>query len=405
MMSDGRASAAASGGAERTLQVGVHAFNLAQGIKDIGLPLLLVLESGQADSVGVALAVQQIPNLVLSPFAGLLVDRVDRRLLLWSVTASRIILAILLALIAVTGLSLFAVCVVLFLLGVGDAVYDVALISLTVDVVADERLPVLNGRFVSSEILFTRVVGAVIGGALFSVLGVGVFVLAAGVWLASAIAFFRLPRLFVARRVTGATVRLRDGFMLIWSDPVLRGLAFGSFVLNLSVSAWWVLIPLASVHEHGLAAAAYGLVMAGVGLCGVTASWTAHRLDRLLPPLILLVVSVLMVALGGFIMGVAEQITAFIVGLVVFTVADTTWTVLSATERQRRIPPERLGVGNGVYRSIGRGASPLGALLAGLLAQEHGLSRSFVGSGVLLCAAGLSLAVFWGGKRWTCGLG
>lgn len=405
MISGSSARAAVSDGAERKLQIGVHAFNLAQGVKDISLPLLLVLETGQAASVGIALAVQQVPNLVLSPFAGLLVDRVDRHLLLWSVTASRIILASLLALIAATGFDLFTVCVVLFLLGVGDAVYDIALISLTVDVVADGRLPILNGRFVSSEILFTRVVGAVIGGALFSALGVGVFVLAAGVWFASAAAFFLLPRRLLVGRIASAPVRLRDGFVLIWRDPVLRGLAFGSVVLNLSVSAWWVLIPLASVNEHGLPVAAYGLVMAGVGLCGVTASWTAHRLDRLLSPLALLVVFVLMVALGGFMMGLAERIVAFIAGLVVFTVADASWTVLSTTVRQRRIPQERLGVANGVYRAVGRGASPLGALLGGLLAQEQGLTPPFVGSGVLLCIVALSLATFWGWRRRICELG
>lgn len=388
--------------AERRLQFGVHLFNLAQGVKDISLPLLLLFETGRPADIGIAFAIQQLPNLLLSPVAGVLVDRFDRRLILWFVTASRPILMLLLTVVVLVGFNLPLVCLLLFFLGVGDAVYDIALISYTADVAKSARLPVLNGRFAASEILFTRVVGVIAGSALYSWLGLWTFVLVAVAWLMSCIFFYLLP---VVRQISvyeKEPVRLLDGFRLVWGDPVLRGLTLDSFVMNTSASAWWVLIPLLSIDGLGLPVPIYGFVLASAGLCGVVATWSGHRLGRLASPLVLLVGCVLVVALSGFAMGYAGGIWFFVVALCVFMVADSLWTVWSATVRQRRIPRAQLGVANGAYRTVGRGASPLGSFFGGVIAQDLGVTLPFGGTSAILVIAAVGVGVYWWWKGELC---
>jgi MFS family permease len=65
----------------------------------------------------------------------------------------------------------------------------------------------------------------------------------------------------------------------------------------------------------------------------------------------------------------------------------TMWNVVTVTLRQRIVPAELLGRVNSVYRMIGWGLMPLGALAGGFVAHAAGLRAAFVVAGVLSGAA------------------
>jgi len=64
------------------------------------------------------------------------------------------------------------------------------------------------------------------------------------------------------------------------------------------------------------------------------------------------------------------------------------WNVVTVSLRQSVIPDHLLGRVNSVYRFLGWGGMPVGALIGGLLASSYGLRAPFwVGGGCLLAAS------------------
>jgi hypothetical protein len=61
----------------------------------------------------------------------------------------------------------------------------------------------------------------------------------------------------------------------------------------------------------------------------------------------------------------------------------TMWNIVTVSLRQQVVPAEFLGRVNGVYRMLGWGLSPLGALTGGLVAHELGLRAGYPVAGAL----------------------
>ena len=82
----------------------------------------LVLElTGSATALGIVLALQMLPTLVLGPYAGVVADRWDKRRLMIGLQATMGALALLLGLLTVTGtVQLWHVYVLAFLLGMNN---------------------------------------------------------------------------------------------------------------------------------------------------------------------------------------------------------------------------------------------------------------------------------------------
>ena len=69
----------------------------------------------------------------------------------------------------------------------------------------------------------------------------------------------------------------------------------------------------------------------------------------------------------------------------------TLWNVVTVSMRQREVPAELFGRVNSVYRMLGWGTRPLGALAGGIIAEAVGLRAPFIIGGVLRGAIFLAL--------------
>jgi MFS-type transporter involved in bile tolerance (Atg22 family) len=65
----------------------------------------------------------------------------------------------------------------------------------------------------------------------------------------------------------------------------------------------------------------------------------------------------------------------------------TMWNVVTVTLRQRIVPPELLGRVNSVYRMVGWGLMPVGALVGGFIADVAGLRAPYVVAGLISVVA------------------
>jgi MFS family permease len=264
-------------GTARPLSAKVRAVAGGRAISFLGdeVALLAMLFKGKAElghmGIAAVLIAGMVPLLVLSPVAGLIVDRVRTRPLLLVVSLTQASLCVALAWAnAVTLIPLVA------LLACGTAVANPAWQALVPELVDDEQLPAAMG-LVQSASAAAGVIGPFLGGLLVGTLGFHAPLLLDA---ATFVLLGFVPVLLrVDRRPTAADapVTKREafaGFSLIARDPLLRAVVVLAifFVLTLGVVNVVELVFVTSALHAG--PIGYGLLgmSAATGMLAVGAS-------------------------------------------------------------------------------------------------------------------------------------
>lgn len=160
----------ASAGPYRRLWSATLLSNLGDGIRSAAFPLLAAALTRDPIMIsGVAVA-GQAPGLLLSLTAGSLADRFDRRRLIITVDAVRLVLlAGLIALIAGGWATISVLYAVVFVSGVAEVFRDTSAGTLVPSIVPADHLDRANGRLVTAEIAGNEFVGPPLGGYLFGI--------------------------------------------------------------------------------------------------------------------------------------------------------------------------------------------------------------------------------------------
>ncbi|MEO9326684.1 MFS transporter [Gordonia aurantiaca] len=134
---------------------------------------LVLTLSGSASVLGVIVALQALPVLVIGPYAGVIADRVDRRRLLTVLQAMMGSLAAILAVLTVTGVvEVWHVAILALLLGLGHAFEQPArqaFIHQIVGMSLIRNAVTLNSVMVNAA----RAVGPAVAGILLTLVGAG----------------------------------------------------------------------------------------------------------------------------------------------------------------------------------------------------------------------------------------
>jgi len=363
------------------------------------IALLLYTASHFGTGLAVALlmiAGDFVPSL-LSPVAGAISDRWDRRAVLIS---CELVQGGLIAVIAVTLPSLPLLLALVAIQSAVAAVFQPASRSAVPSVVPDADLERANAA-IGFGTNGMDSAGPLAGAVLLAVLSVRELLLIDAVtFLVSATLLATLPALPAppAREAEAAAVKpsaaallaqARDGLRYIWQDKVIRivTLAFCAVVLFNGVDDV-ALVFLARHTLHGSTSAA-SLVYAGAGL-GLLAGFLliAKATPRLAMPL-LIVAGYAVSSLGNLLTGLSFAILAALGFQVVRGLGISAMDVGHNTLIQRTVPAEMLGrVFGNVYGAVGAAAG-LSYLFGGLLldATNARVTLIVAGSGGLVAAA------------------
>jgi MFS family permease len=176
---------------------------------------------------------------------------------------------------------------------------------------------------------------------------------------------------------------IADGLRRLARHRLLRTLAI---LLGVNTFCWQlgnVALVLLATQTLRVDAPGYGLLLAGAalgsllgGLVGArVVAWAGAR-PALLTALATNVVVFVGIGLSpnAIVLGVLLAVNGFI---------TTLWSIVTVSLRQQIVPSELLGRVNSVYRMLGWGLMPLGALAGGLVAHAFGLRAPYVVAGVL----------------------
>lgn len=343
--------------------------------------------------LGLAGFAGQLPTLLIAPFAGVLVDRVDRQKMLIGTQAASMVQSALLAALTLAGhITVTHIVLLQVLQGIINAFDTPARQAFVSEMVEDRRdLPnaiALNSSMVNGS----RIIGPSIGGLLIAGVGEGwCFALDAVSYLgviASLMGMQIKPR--PRHEASGALLldELAAGWRYIAGSVPIRTALLLVAIVSTAGTPYSVLMPAIAAQELGGGPNTLGLLMAASGVGALTgALYLAQRESVLgLGRVIMLATLLFGAGLIGFSrtssIGLAAVLLAFVgAGFMMQLAATNTFLQTIVEERLR-------GRVMSFYTMAFFGTVPIGSLIGGTVAERVGAPATVMLSGVVCLAAG-----------------
>jgi len=373
---------------------------LGDGVFLAALPLLAATLSRDPLQVSLISFAGWLPWLLFGLISGALVDRWDRRRVMWTVDAVRAVLVGVLALAVLAGWATIALLAAIgFLLGTGQTLVDNAAQSLIPALVGRDRhrLERANSQLYGARTVGQHFVGPPVGGVLFAVASwvpflVDALSFAASSALVAAVRGHFRPRAAADAAHAGLRAEIVEGLRWLFAHRLLRALAVLVGLMNLASMAGQAIMVLFAQEQLGLGSVGYGLLLAAHGFGGVLGSLTATRLSRHAGSATLLLSAALVRAVAWLVFGVVSNPWVAGAMLGISGITGAVFGVVGISLRQAIVPDPLMGRVVSAFRMLGYGAVPVGAILGGVVAQALGLRAPFLlAAAVLVVAAAMAL--------------
>jgi MFS family permease len=363
------------------------------GVLVSALPLFAVTVTKDPRLISLVSAAMFLPWLLLSLPAGAIVDRHDRVALMWRSQAVQFAVmgtATVLIMTRVAGIAVLAAAG--FLLGCAEVVFSNAEQSALPALVPADLLPRANGNQQVVLTIGETFAGPPLGSALFAVRAALPFGLDAVSFAGSAALLAGLPRTAPSRAVQARSqqrmrAQIAEGVRWLAGHRLLRTVALLLGVSNFSSQMGQATLVLLATQTLHVGTRGYGLLWTAAAIGSVLGGLVNPAITRrlgLLPSLTVAMATFAAVDAG---IGLAPNFAVAAALMACNGFFVTMWNVVTVTLRQRIVPAELLGRVNSVYRMLGWGLMPLGALAGGFIAHAAGLRAAYVVAGVLSGAA------------------
>ena len=357
------------------------------------LPLFAVTVTKDPRLISLVSAAMFLPWLLLSLPAGAIVDRHDRVALMWrSQTVQFAVMAVLTILIMTRTAGIAVLAAAGFLLGCAEVVFSNAEQSALPALVPADLLPRANGNQQVVLTIGETFVGPPLGSALFAVRAALPFGLDAVSFAGSAALLAGLPRTAKSRTTQPRSeqrmrAQIAEGVRWLAGHRLLRTVALLLGVSNFSSQMGQATLVLLATQTLHVGTGGYGLLWTAAAIGSVLGGLVNPAITRRLGLLTSLIVAMAAFAALDAGIGLAPDFAVAAALMACNGFFVTMWNVVTVTMRQRIVPAELLGRVNSVYRMLGWGLMPLGALAGGFIAHAAGLRAAYIVGGVLSGAA------------------
>jgi MFS family permease len=354
---------------------------------------LVLTLTHSATTLGLIVALQTLPVLLLAPYGGVVADRINKRKAMIGLQAMMGVQALILGVLTVTHLvHVWEIGVLALMLGFNNAFENPARQSFMMELVGSEHLRnavSLNSTMVSAA----RVIGPGIGGLMIAAVGSGwCFLFNAVSFIAVISSLTRMDTSAlnpVTPNVRGKG-QLREGLRYVSGSarpalPLVMAAAVGCLAFEFQVS-------LPYLAQHGLHgnSADYGFMTASMGVGSVIGGLALATKGRIGSwPLILAAVAF---GVGMSLAALAPDLGLELVALMFLGAASVCFMSQTNATLQMRAAPEMRGRVMSLWFVAFQGSTPIGGPIVGLVMASFG-ARSGFWLGAITCfvVAGLGL--------------
>ena len=363
--------------------------------------VLTVLTKNSGTQVGVVTALQFLPILLLSPWAGLLADRLNRRALLQAMQLANALLGLILGVLILTNTAqLWHVYVLALLGGVAGAIDSPARQAFVSELVPAQSLSNAVGLN-STAFNAARLLGPAVSGLLIDAIGTG------WVMIVTAVAFFapvltlalmRSADLVPRKVVKRSPGQIREGVSYVKNRPdIVLILVIVAVVSGLGMN-FQLTSALMATEVYGKAAGEYGILGSFMAVGALTGSLLAAR--RAQPRLRLIVSGAAIYGLLEIVLALAPTYESFAVLAIPTGLAMLTMVTAANATIQITTDESVRGRVMALYSMIFMGATPIGSPFIGWVGEQFGARWSILVGGGASLAIGV-IAGVWGLIHWN----
>lgn len=353
----------------------------------MALGFWVLQETGSTTIMGSIMALVTIPRIILGPFAGVIVDRCDRKKLIILGDLIRGIGMLVIAMLALNGsLKIWMVMLMGIVLGICSSFFNPSIQSVLPEIVPSDKLIKANSSYQMAT-TGADIVGQSIGGLLYTVIGAPLMFLVNSVsYLFSAFTegFIKIPK--IERK--NVNITFREDFMegikfILRFKGLIRSLIMAFFVnflfgmIRVLIIPWFVSDPSLGMAKYGIL---NGFQSFGFLIGTFVLSFITIKSNQKYNVYIFSIVTfVLLIGLGAFINNFVIIIicftSAFGFMFVFNTVANSTIMELTPADKRGK-----------VFATIGTLAmaiSPIGNFVGGVLGEFMNPRAVIIGSAIV----------------------
>ncbi|HWD85627.1 MAG TPA: MFS transporter, partial [Solirubrobacteraceae bacterium] len=360
---------------------------------------LVLTLTHSATALGLIIALQTLPVLLLAPYGGVIADRIDKRRLMIALQCAMGLQALTLGVLTVTGtVQLWEIGVLAAVLGLNNAFENPSRQSFMLELVGPEHLRnavTLNSVMVN----VARSFGPAVAGILIATVGVGVcFLVNAASFVAVVTSLTTIDRAALKPTIPSPreSGQLREGFRYVRSQrqlavPLLMMAAVGCLTYEFQVS-----LPVMASRGLHAGATGFGFMTAAMGIGAVAGGLVvAARGTTGLRPLVL--------AASGFgvtmtLAALAPSLAFEIAALALAGAASISFMSTANSTLQLAAAPSMRGRVMALWFVAFQGSTPIGGPIVGLT-MELGGARAGLGLGAVTCLVVAALGALALGGR------
>lgn len=353
----------------------------------IAVPWLVYKMTGSVFLLGISAFAGQIPSLFLSPFAGVITDRLSRyKVLFWAQILSMVHAFLLAGLVLSGYIMIWQIIFLSFVIGCINTFEIPARHTFVFEMV--EKKEDLGNGIALNSLMFNgaRLIGPSIAGILLATAGEGICFLINGLSFLCVIVSLKLMKLErkdPERGKTDIMKELKDGFNYTFGFLPIKHLILLLALVNMMVMFYSTLMPVfakeilaGDSHTYGflMGAAGFGAL---VGALFLASRETVLKLGRIVPAAVIVFGTGLVVLSLSRIFILSLIIMVFVgMGLMLQAAASNT-ILQTITDDDKR------GRVMSFYTMAIMGSAPFGSLLAGSLAKTIGTPNTILTGGIV----------------------
>jgi MFS family permease len=346
---------------------------------------LVLTITGSATTLGLIVALQTLPVLLLGPYGGVIADRVDKLRLMTALQVAMGVQALVLGVLTVTGsVRLWEIGVLAALLGLNNAFENPARQSFMLEMVGPENLR--NAVSLNSVLVnVARVIGPAVAGVLIATVGEGVCFLVNAASFVAVVASLRMldrATLTPSEPSPRAPGQLREGLRYVRRTPELGVPLLMMALAGALAYEFQVTLPVMARQGLHAGATAYGFMTAAMGVGAVVGGLFVANKGRIgLPPLVLAATAFGVVLLLA---ALAPNLPVEIVALAFVGGASISFMSTGNSTLQLTAAPGMRGRVMSLWFVAFQGSTPIGGPIVGWVMAQAG-ARAGLGLGGITC--------------------